>query len=198
MTGQELYQLGKGSPAAQACIPLSFSHTPPRIFYEGTWLAEFWYYAVDYNEESVFEPQFYLLLELPWGNPVQMRRLSGSCRCLGPAPELVREEYYREMNRYLDACAELLAEDTPTEERIKALMQVWLAGQPQVLSKWLSRLEFSTQPPLQKTQPAPEQPAEDLVSYWKHEMANAVKSGDAQKTQEAQQQLLKAMARSRS
>lgn len=197
MTGQELFQLGKGSPAAQACIPLNFSHTPPRIFFEGTWLAEFWYYAVDYNEEAIFEPQFYLLLELPGGNPVQMRRLSGHCHCLGPAPEVVSEGYYREMNRYLDACAELLAEDAPTKERVEALMQVWLANQPEVLGNWLSRQPFSTQAPPPIIQSVPELPAEDLVSYWKQEMAKAVKNGDTQKIQEAQQQLLKAMERSR-
>jgi len=197
MTAQELYQMGKESPAGKACIPLNFCHTPPRIFYEGTWLAEFWYYVVDYNEESVFEPQFYLLLDLPSGNPVRMRRLSDQCRCLGPAPEVVKEDYYQNINRYLDACVGLLQEDSPTGDRIEALLQQWLASQPQVMGQWLSRQDFTTQAPPQRTQPASEQPSEDLVTYWKQEMANAVKAGDTQRISETQQQLLKAMQRIR-
>ena len=197
MTGRELYQLGKESPAGKACIPLNFSHTPPRIFHEGTWLAEFWYYVVDYNDESIFEPQFYLLLELPSGNPVQMRRLSDQCRCLGPAPEVVTEDYYHQMNRYLDACAELLKEESPGEGQVEALTQQWLDSQPQSLSRWLSRQDFTEQTPVQSTQPVSEQPAEDLVAYWKQEMAKAVHSGDPQRINETQQQLLKAMQRRR-
>lgn len=197
MTGQELYQLGKESPAGKACIPLNFSHTPPRIFYEGTWLAEFWYYVVDYNDESIFEPQFYLLLELPSGNPVRMQRLSDQCCCLGPAPEVVTEEYYQRMNRYLDACAGLLREDSLSDGQMEALHQQWLTGQPQVLGRWLSRQNFTAQARPQGKQPAAEHSAEDLVAYWKQEMAKAVKAGDTQRINETQQQLLKAMQRRR-
>ena len=197
MTGQELYSLGKNSPAGKACIPLNFSHTPPRIFREGTWMAEFWYYAVDYNDESVFEPQFYLLLELPSGNPVQMRRLSDQCRCLGPAPEVVPEDYYQQINRYLDDCAELLKEKNPGNDQLEAMTQQWLAVQPRLLSRWLARQNFTAQAPVQRMQPASEQPAEDLVAYWKQEMAKAVQSGDPHRIDKAQQQLLKAMQRRR-
>ena len=197
MTGQELYRLGKESPAGKACIPLNFSHTPPRIFFENTWLAEFWYYAVDYDEESVFAPQYYLLLELPSGNPVRMLRLSEQCRCLGPAPEVITEDYYQRMNRYLDNCAELLQEASPDNAQIDALLQQWLAGQPQALEQWLSRQNFTTQVPSVRKQPASEQSAEDLVAYWKQEMAKAVREGDTQRINETQQQLLKAMQRRR-
>lgn len=197
MTGRELYQLGKESPAGKACVPLNFSHTPPRIFYEDTWLAEFWYYVVDYNDESVFEPQYYLLLELPSGNPVRMQRLSDQCRCLGPAPEVVKEDYYQQMNRYLDDCAGILLEDSPDGSRIEALLQQWLACQPRVMAQWLSRQNFTTQGPPQREQPVSEQSAEDLVAYWKQEMAKAVKAGDSQLINETQQQLLKAMQRRR-
>lgn len=193
MTAQELYQLGKESPAGKACIPLNFSHTPPRIFYEDTWLAEFWYYVVDYNDESIFEPQYYLLLELPSGNPVRMQRLSDDCRCLGPGPEVVTEDYYHQMNRYLDDCAGILQEDSPDGSRIEALLQQWFACQPQVMAQWLSRQDFTTQAPAQRTPPASEQSAEDLVAYWKQEMTKAVQAGDPQRINETQQQLLKAM-----
>ena len=197
MTGQELYSLGKNSPAGKACIPMNYSHTPPRVFWEDTWLAEFWYYAVDYNDESVFEPQFYLLLELPSGNPVRMQRLSNRCCCLGPAPEVVTEDYYLSMNRYLDDCAEILQEAAPDVSRIEALLQQWIGCQPQVMAQWLSRQDFTTQAPIQRTQPAPEQAAEDLVAYWKQEMTKAVQAGDPQRIHETQQQLLKAMQRRR-
>ena len=198
MTGQELYSLGKNSPAGKACIPLNYIHTPPRIFREDTWMAEFWYYVVDYDDESVFEPQFYLLLELPSGNPVRMQRLSTRCCCLGPAPEVVTEDYYQQMNRYLDDCAGILQEDSPDSSRIEALLQQWFACQPQVMTQWLSRQDFTTQTPAQRTQPASEQSAEDLVTYWKQEMAKAVKAGDTQRINETQQLLLKAMQRRRS
>lgn len=197
MTGTELYQLGKESPAGMACIPMNFSHTPPRIFYEGAWMAEFWYYAVDYNDESVFEPQYYLLLELPSGHPVQMQRLSRQCVCLGPAPEVVTEEYYQRMNRYLDACAALLEDQTPTAAQAEDLMRQWLAIQPSAMGQWLSRQNFTTQAPLQRKQEALARSAEDLVAYWKQEMAKAVREGDAQRINETQQQLLKAMQRRR-
>lgn len=197
MTGRELYQLGKESPAGKACIPLNFSHTPPRIFHEDTWLAEFWYYVVDYHDESIFEPQYYLLLELPSGNPVRMQRLLDECRCLGPGPEVVTEDYYQQMNRYLDACAELLQEESPSDGQVEALLQQWLGGQPQVLEQWLSRQNFTTQAPPQRKETISEPSVEDLVAYWKQEMAKAVKAGNTQRINETQQQLLKAMQRRR-
>ena len=197
MTGQKLYQLGKESPAGKACIPLNFTHTPPRIFFEGTWRAEFWYYVANYDDESVFEPQYYMQLELPSGHPVQMQRLSGRCICLGPAPEVVKEDYYRQINQYMDACLELLQDQTANNAKIEALLQQWLAAQPQVLGKWLSQRHFTTQEPVQKQQTAPETSAEDLVAYWKQELTKAVKAGDTQRINETQQQLLKVMQRRR-
>ena len=195
MTGQELYTLGKDSPAGNACIPLNFSHTPPRIFWADAWLAEFWYYAVDYNEVALFEPQYYLLLELPSGHPVRMQRLSTRCRCLGPAPEVISKEYYLRMNQYLEECANLLAEEMPTEDQMQALFQQWMAIQPQALGQWLSLQDFGNPVEPQRKQADTQPAAEDLISYWKQEMAKAVKAGDTQKIDEAQQQLLKAMQR---
>ena len=197
MTGQELYQLGKESPAGKACIPLNFVHTPPRLFFDGTWRAEFWYYVVNYDDEAVFQPQYYLHLELPSGHPVQMQRLSEQRICLGPAPEVIKDNYYQQVNQYMDACAELLQYKSADKIQIEALLQQWLAVQPQVLGKWLSQQHFTSQEPVQKQEMTPETPAEDLVAYWKQEMTKAVKAGDPQRINETQQQFLKAMQRRR-
>ena len=150
---------------------------------------------MDYDDESVFEPQFYLLLELPSGNPVRMQRLSPRCRCLGPAPEVVTEDYYLHMNRYLEECVTLLSEESPTDDQMEALLQHWLKIQPRVLGQWLSSQDLANPAAPQMKQSGDQPLAEDLVSYWKQEMAKAVKAGDSPRINEAQQQLLKAMQR---
>jgi len=110
---------------------------------------------------------------------------------------VVTEDHYQQINRYLDDCAGILQEDPPDGARIEELLQQWFACQPQVMRQWLSRQDLTTQAPEQKTQPASEPSAEDLVAYWKQEMTKAVQAGDAQRINETQQQLLKAMQRRR-
>ncbi len=191
MNGEELYQLGKSGSAARVCVPLNFCHTPPRISFEETWQAEFWYYLVDYDEEAVYSPQYYLQLELPSGKPVRFSRLKKSNSCLGPVPELAADTYYQLQNQYLQACAALIEQENPDLGQIELLQRQWLEIQPKMLMRWLAgqKLEPGELPRQEADDPTP---AMDLVSYWKQEMWKAVKAGDTAKADEAQEALLEA------
>ena len=193
MTGEELYQLGKGSPAAQACIPLEMGHTAPRILFCGEWQAQIWYYRTDYMDKSVFAPAFTLVLELPAGNAVRMEKLEGRLRCLGAAPEVVDPEYYQRLHSYLDQCAALMDQPIPEEGQLTKLEAEWYGLLPEVMKGWFAGRLPETGEVSEIVQTEPEPASENLAQYWKNQMEKAVKLGDEKMFREAQQSYLKAM-----
>lgn len=194
MTGQQIYQLGKSSVAAKACIPLEFMHTPPRISFDGGWIAEFWYYTTNNRDQALYEPQYYMALELPSGHPIKMLRIRKKAVCMGSAPELVTQGYYTKLNAYLESCTQLTQESTPDAGEITELQEQWLEVQPAILTAWLEENKEGKQlveePAAHKpgTAPVPE----DMVSYWKQEMAKAIREGNSQALRKAQQEMEKA------
>ncbi len=194
MTGQQIYQLGKSSPAARACIPLEFSPTAPLLSFCNGWIAEFWYYFANVQSQSLSEPQYYLALELPSGHPTKMLQLRETPAHIGNAPELITQEYYKKINDYLAFCAHQLENPIPSGEVISALHEQWLATLPAALRQWFDESEGAMQPPQPHAPSVP--PAtpvpEDPVHHWKKEMAKAIQEGDPQAVRKAQQEMKKA------
>lgn len=194
MTGTQLMQLGKSSPAARSCIPLNMDVTAPRLRYDNGWVAEFWYYASDYRNQSVGIPQFYLALELPAAHPVRFTRISRTACCLGQAPELARQEFYTAMQAYLERAAQAVKQGLPDQKLLDSLEEEWLRIQPAPLNRWLTENREKTEPVSQAPTKQPGQaPApENLVEYWKREMTRAIRAGDSQSAKRAQQEMNKA------
>lgn len=184
MIGQEIYQLGKMSLAAKACIPLNFEHTVPRLSWQEGWVAEFWYYSMDNSNMALFEPQFYMALELPGGHPVKMYRLQKNSVCIGEAPELAGEPFYIAQNRYLERCSEVLKEEEPDTGILSELEGLWLEVQPAALQKWLQtytgKETLLDKPADEEEKSRKAVPPENLAEYWKREMARAIREGDSE------------------
>lgn len=187
MTREELYQLGKESPAAVACIPLNFIPTAPKLLFDNGWRAEFWYYMVQYHDQSVFAPQYRMILRVPSANPTELQELSEATVCIGGAPEIVTAEFYELQNDYLDRCAAALEKDIPAEGELEELEAAWRRALPACLAAWFE--EGGTVPP--DTLPPPE----NLREYWERELASAIRSDDTQRILKAQGELQKAMRR---
>lgn len=194
MTGQQIYRLGKGSAAAKACVPLEFLHTPPKLSYDGGWIAEFWYYAADNRDHALYEPQFYLALELPGGHPVKMLRLQRKAVCMGVAQELAENAYYQKLNGYLESCTRLLSGETPDPGALEELEGQWMRTHPALLAAWFGETGEEAASPRESAPPKPgAAPApDDMAAYWKQEMARAIREGNAQALKKAQLEMEKA------
>ena len=68
---------------------------------------------------------------------------------------------------------------------------------PEVLVSWMAQQNVTTQTEAGNTQPEPEMPVQNLVSYWKLELAKAMKAGDPKQIEKVQNELLEAMQRTR-
>lgn len=198
MTGQDLYLLGKNSAAAEACIPYNLTHTLPHLYLQERLVAEFWYYTANYNEEAVYIPQFYLALELPGGNPVKMLRLTKTTECLGAAPELITQNYYKQQNDYLESCTAFLQKGIPNAEDLNLLHEKWLCCQPQALRPKLEALASCSESPIDVPSVVNRQAPTDMISYWKMQLADAIRSADPNAVEKAQAELNRAYELSRS
>ena len=192
MTGEQLYQMAKSSPAAQACIPLNFEACAPRIRYKTGWIAEFWYYFSNINDGSIFYPQYYLAIDVPSGAPVQMLRLHESNACMGPAPELITTSFYENQLRYLEKCANLMEKGMPTQSDLEELEREWHAVHPKCLADWLCECNY--EPICSSASPTTENHKTpcNLTEYWRREMAIAIRAGDSSAAQKAKLEMEKA------
>ena len=197
MTGMEIYLLGKNSSAARACVPMNFEHTAPRISRSDRWIAEFWYYSSNIVDTAIYEPQYYMAFELPGGHPVEMRLIKEKSVCIGGAPELLAAEFYEKQNQYLEKCAELISRDTPSDADIKDLENMWFSTLPKALRKELSS-KAGVYAALRKVSEDEEKCEKEylpdnLMSYWKNEMARAIRKGDSEEAKRAQKEMDKAI-----
>lgn len=193
MTGKELMYQAKSCPAATSCVPLNFIPTAPRMGYQDGWTAEFWYYTADYRQLSVNLPMYYLELELPGFHPTAFRRLRKVSACLGQAAEIADKSFYTRQNEYLERCAQLVNNGAPSAQALQELERSWLDIQPEKLKVWLMEHLDGVQPAsevCQKPGKAPE--PQNLVEYWKQEMAKAIRAGDTQRAKLAQLEMNKA------
>ena len=187
MTGEELYRLGKESPAAIACIPLNFIPTVPKLLFDNGWRAEFWYYMAQYHDQSLFAPRYRMVLRIPSANSTELWELSEVTECIGGAPEIVTAEFYEVQNDYLDRCAATLEKDVPAEEELEELEAAWRRALPVCLAAWFEEggtVQTGTFPP-----------PENLREYWERELASAIQSDDTQRILDAQGALQKAIRR---
>lgn len=178
MTSKSIFELGKSSPAAKACIPLEFEPTVPLISKNKGWIAEYWYFFTEISDQAIYVPQYYLALEIPGGNSIKMERLSEDVCCLGAAPELIDNEYYNKQNLYLEECAKLMQKSDPTSEEILALQRLWLDCLPAKLKTVLK--DRSAFPSYREcSEIKSEYIPESLIDVLKLEMAKAIQKGDA-------------------
>lgn len=190
MNGTELYALASESLAGQACIPMGFQHTAPRLIWREGWIAEFWYYRED-DDGGVYAPRYYMTFYLPGGAPQELRTLERESVCLGPAPELVSQPYWELVNDYLEDCARLIA--SPEEELRRALEERWIATLPGPLRNWMETCSLQQAGEV-RTEPPETAAPKDLPGYWKARMENTLKSGDKAAYEEAKKQYAKALA----
>lgn len=193
MNGNELYALASESPAGQACIPMNFQHTAPRLIWQDGWIAEFWYYQEDDNG-GIYAPRYYLALRLPGGAPLEMRTLEGEPACLGPAPELVAQSYWDMVNDYLENCACFI--ESPEAETLQVLEERWSAALPGPLRTWMQTYQLRGTGEPEPKPPESAAPS-DLPGYWKARMEDALRGGDKAAYEEAKAQYAKALANGR-
>lgn len=176
MKGKEIYALGKESPAADAIIPLVFTHTAPRIRFKGDWQAEFWYFFKD--ADTIFAPQFYMVLKIPSGHLVAFQTLEGD-ELLGSASETNSQQFYDALNRYLELCDRVVLE----EKFLRKLAEEWLTTLPRALRNWFQNLQPSEFVLEKKTNSSREILAEKL--------AEAIRAGDGAAIRKIQQEIRK-------
>lgn len=185
MTGEELYRLGKESPAAVACIPLNFIPTVPKLAFDNGWQLEFWYYMFQYHDQSVFAPQYHMVLRFPSAIPVQMQELSDTSVCIGSAPEIVTVAFCEKQNGYLDRCAAAVEKDMSLPGEPEELETVWRQTLPACLGTWFDKggkLWNDMLPP-----------PKNLRAYWERELAEAIRCDNTERILNAQQELQKAV-----
>lgn len=190
MTGEELYRLGKECPAAAVCIPLNFIPTAPKLLYHNGWQAEFWYYMAQYHDQSIFAPQYRMVLRLPSAVPSEMRELTEVTVCIGSAPEMVTAAFYENQNRYLDQCVVMLEKEAPAAGELEQLEAVWRAVLPSRLAAWFEEGDTAPSDPFS--------PPENLREFWERELASAIQSDDTERIIKAQNELQKVVRNARS
>lgn len=193
MNGNELYALASESPAGQACVPMNFQHTAPRLIWRGSWIAEFWYYRED-DSGGVYAPRYYMAFRLPGGAPLEMRALEGKQECLGPAPELAAQPCWDRINDYLEDCARLI--ESPEKGPLRALEERWSATLPGPLRTWMETYQLQEVGEPESKPPETAVPR-DLPGYWKARLEEALRSGDKDAYERAKAGYAKAISESR-
>lgn len=205
MTANEIYSLGKESPAT-AQVPLSLVHTAPHLTFDGHWCAEFLYFLQKFNGVAitVSAPRLLLTFELPSKKLLIRESLNSAGRkMLGSAPELTCAEFYATLNNYLDFC-ERVTSAVPDAKILATVDALWQKTLPRVLFQWLDNKNFfeeafimknlselnvdvqethenAENTEVQETPADGKEVAEHLgysSDYYQWEMANAIKSGN--------------------
>ena len=178
MNGKEIYALGKASPEAKAKVPLSLVHTAPRLTFDQSWRAEFWYFLQKFNGKtvSVSAPRLCLTFELPSKKLLAFKSLKGTDKdTLGEAPELVSKEFYSTLNDYLNFCG-LITAKTPDAETLARAEEMWKQTLPQFLRARIENILSGTNVEV-KESVAAAQVAPDPSEYYR-QMAQAIQSGN--------------------
>lgn len=118
-TGEALYRLVRGSVQVRSLIPAGYEPVAPRLRH-GThgWEGEIWYCCDD-------EVGYYLRLRLPSCAVVEKRTLKTWPKHPGCFLPDYLPPYYHLAADYLDRCVEIMRQEHPGEEDIKALEARW-------------------------------------------------------------------------
>ncbi len=190
MTEAFLTELGKSSSAVNACIPLNMNATKPRLQYQECWIAEYWYYASDYQDQSVCAPMYYMAFELPSGHPLCFCRLQKTRVCLGKEPAIITNDFYARENSYMKHCVEAVNSGSVSQADLDSLEEEWLGTLPAPLKDWIGENKSTLRYILESETKDSSQP-KNLTEYWKLRMADAIRMGDSAGAKEAQKELNK-------
>lgn len=131
MTADELYEYGRESKPARACIPRELVQSLPRLErIHGRIVVQYWYYFRNASFPWPYDkPLYYAAFDLHKNRLVEMKALTDSHKFMQSWLDLVT--YHPQMREvtYLEYCAGLLERGDITEEEIIRTQAMWLDAQ---------------------------------------------------------------------
>ena len=131
MTGDDLYEYGRKSEPAMACIPKELVQSLPRLErIHGRIVVQYWYYFRNVAYPFPYDhPLYYAAFDIHENRLVEMKALTDSHRFMQSWQDMVTYSPRMREVKYLEYCAGLLDRGDITEEEIIKTQAMWLDAQ---------------------------------------------------------------------
>lgn len=134
-TGEDLYNLGRFSPAAQAVVMRGLEPLPPRLLDEDGLMAEFWYCT-----ENAKEVGCRILFRLPEGVPAEIETWQIPRLNQGTWTQAFTPAFFHLGADYLESCIWLMERGVLWSADLEDLEEEWYGCIPDAFKLWLGRL----------------------------------------------------------